>query len=247
MKINIERPALGFTCPECGSHHQETVLEKQPDGSKTLITHCSDCHFTANRHDREIVKDIFYKPSMLSITVENFLKAFESTDEWLQDQSVWTLVDNDVYSVYNMSEREVKESILEDLLSVWDYEKSNPDNKLSFKLSDLIRHVTGKEMRDFIKEAVAYDLEISQLIEISPESIRIKNQREVLQAAMEYCGVWFDGFEPEDDSVKLIQASESLKNLANEQKEVREAVVKSMLFDVTTALTANVEGPSTFQ
>ena len=74
--------------------------------------------------------------------------------------------------------------------------KKEKKTKVSFTKDDLIRFIYGQQRRR-ITEMLNHE-NISNLISVENDQIRIRDQHEILQAAMEFAGVWFGKYEPKD-------------------------------------------------
>ena len=145
-----------------------------------------------------------------------------SFDEMMQDQYGWSLVDNEVFSINNMSDREIRESIIEDLLVVTVYE-IREKTEVRYTQWSLVRWLPFYKRSSILK--MVDHCEIANLIERSEGKIRIRNDRNILRAAMEYCGVyyeeWFDKEELPKDLIglnsqvveELIEANGSFDNM----------------------------------
>lgn len=114
-------------------------------------------------------------------------------DKFLKEEMLFSLVHNEVFSVDNMSDREVRESILEDLLEVAAWESKN-DAKLNFTVETLVRFISNEKQKLRVFNALCHP-EITLLLTLPEEQLRIKSNWNIQQAAMDYCGVWHEGHE----------------------------------------------------
>lgn len=112
-------------------------------------------------------------------------------DETLNDIYMYSLVHTSVFSVDNMSDKELRESIIEDLLFITMLEKEEKI-VLEFDQQKMFRWLKAVQHSRVYNQML--DPEISGLIERKDGQIRIKDQQEILQAAMDYCGHWWEGF-----------------------------------------------------
>lgn len=116
-----------------------------------------------------------------------------SIPEIMNDELMFEVVHNDVFSINNMNDKEVCESIIHDILMVTMLEKE--DNvKIDFGQHHLFRWIKPHQHQRVFREML--NPEIQGLIESKNGQLRIKNIKEVLQAAMDYCGHWWNGFTP---------------------------------------------------
>lgn len=142
------------------------------------------------------------------MSVNDFPIRYKSFADFLNEEANWALVDNDVYSVRNMSEKELKQSIIQDIVGVTMFEKEFGYD-CYFGLSNLVVRLDG-EYCDKIHKLLATDPEITGMVEfVGGKGYRIKNDRETLQKAMDYSGVWYDGFDmPEDVIIRDMEGLE---------------------------------------
>lgn len=106
-----------------------------------------------------------------------------------------TIAHTSYYSIDYMCDRELREAIVEELLNVTMMERKN-NFQLDFGYNQLFKFVMRHHHKR-IKKALVHE-EICELItrqEINGKiQLRIKNNTAILQACMEYCGVYYDGF-----------------------------------------------------
>lgn len=106
-----------------------------------------------------------------------------------------TIAHTNYYSIDYMSDQELREAIVEELLNVTMMERKH-NFQLDFGYNQLFKFVMRHHYKR-IKAAMQHD-EISELMdnkEINGKiQLRIKNNPVILQAVMEYCGVFYDGF-----------------------------------------------------
>lgn len=172
-------------------------------------------------------------------------KAFDFNEEFrdpyklLNDGIIRQLVDNHLFSVKNMSPKELLESIVEDILMVTMWEIQS-ERKLHFGYTKLVQFLP-RQLHPLIYESLRNE-EISGLIEITvtqfhSKELRIKNNPVILQAAMDYCGVWYSGFTmPEEGVISLDR--EKIQSLGG-----IDAIGQSVLMDML----ANTASPVTKQ
>lgn len=99
------------------------------------------------------------------------------------------------FSIENMSDEELRQSIIEDLVAVTMWEKLM-SKKLHFGFSRFLYWIP-RYMHKRVREQMSHP-EIEGLICIqrteNNSEIRIRDNHAIIQAAMDYCGVWYDGF-----------------------------------------------------
>lgn len=138
----------------------------------------------------------------------DFESIYRDKEILLADEYIRQIVHNEVFSITNMNEDELKESVIEDILmfTMWELQTSE---SLSFTFSDLVRFLP-EDLHDIVKDALESD-EVSQYLDmVIGEEIRIIKNKIILQEAMDYCGVWYSGFAiPKDvEIVSVIKDSE---------------------------------------
>lgn len=114
-----------------------------------------------------------------------------SVEETLNDSLMFSLVHNNVFSINNMSDEELRQSIVDDVLLITMIEKEEKVT-IDFDQQQLFRWIKPTQ-HGWVYSQMGHP-EISGLIERKNGQIRIKDQHEILQAAMDYCGHWWDGF-----------------------------------------------------
>lgn len=135
----------------------------------------------------------------------DFPAEFRSGQVYLDEIFAWQLVaGRSISSVDNMSDRELRESIIDDLLgaTMWEIQT---EMKLEFTM-ERIRHNVGynKERYNRIVREMAHP-EIAGLIQMVDDKYpRIDPRSRVLYEAMEYCGTYYNGMKPSDPNAVLI-------------------------------------------
>ena len=171
--------------------------------------------------------------------MSDFRPEYADFNVLLNTDVAWEVVDNEIYSVANMSGREIRESIIQDALMVTMWEK-HFNKKAHYELKELYRNI--KNLR--LKSRVCIQLtnpEIIQMLDLSNgNSVRIKNDPAILQAAMDYCGVYYTGFEMSKECIVVNQ--ENLQHAVDAAGGIGE-LAQSVLMD----LNANTKNPGTMQ
>lgn len=114
-----------------------------------------------------------------------------SIEETMNDVLMFSVVHNNIFSINNMSDKELRESIVDDILMVTMMEKEEK-TPINFGQHELFRWIKPTQ-HGWVYSQMGHP-EIAGLIEHKNGQIRIKDVQEVLQAAMDYCGHWWDGF-----------------------------------------------------
>lgn len=119
-----------------------------------------------------------------------FLFNGDTFESFIADEMAFMLVDNDVYSIRAMSDCEVRESIVADLLDITMYEKEH-NEKCHFGFTELVRFLSPV-FHDRIKEAMKHE-EIAFMISRteSDDELRIRLEDPIRLEASRYCGVYY--------------------------------------------------------
>jgi hypothetical protein len=155
------------------------------------------------------------------------------------------LVNTSVFCTTNMDDRQLREAIVQDVLA---FTMLNVETKQSFNLDgqELMRFMRIQSERLRVARAFKHP-EISGLVKVSnplyawvdsPESrsntrIWMSTDRSVLQAAMDYCGVWYDGYMPTDMSGVIVVNTEALETAVEKHGGID---------NLATALAMDLEG-----
>lgn len=119
----------------------------------------------------------------------------ETCQKSFSDVFARTIAHTNYYSIEYMDARELREAIVEELLIVTMMERINKV-QLDFGYNQLFKFVLRSHHKR-IKTAMQHD-EICELMDNKEVNgkiqLRIKNVPAILQAVMEYCGVYYDGF-----------------------------------------------------
>lgn len=106
----------------------------------------------------------------------------------------WELVDGDILSIRSMDDEELKQALVEDMLSVRYWEVAG--KSLDFRPDDLLRHLPP-DLHERTRQAYA-DPFVQSLLDLRQDGqVRIHDHH--LQDAMDFAGVWHEGFEPLTD------------------------------------------------
>ena len=129
------------------------------------------------------------------MTNSNFHPDHVDPIAFLNCEDAFQITDNYVFSITNMTDRELREAIIHDILSITMWEKEN-NRKLHFGFTRLNRFLP-RHLHKRVSLQMKHD-EICNLIQIqrndSGSEIRIKDNHAILQAAMDYAGTWYTGF-----------------------------------------------------
>lgn len=124
---------------------------------------------------------------------------YATVNEWLADGYAWNIYhEEDVYSIRYMGNKELAESIVEDLLQLTFYEKRNKVN-VNFDFNTLVRFL--KSPGDIQRVKDIFETEVVQkfITIVGNNQVRIKDDRDTQQAAMDFCGSWMEGFDVPDE------------------------------------------------
>lgn len=106
----------------------------------------------------------------------------------------WSLVDNDLFSVRNMDDEELRQAVVEDLLAAADWERQG--KLIDIRSANLTRFLPA-ELHGRVASALADPFVQSLLERRDDDQVRI--HKDHLQDAMDFAGVWLEGFEPLTD------------------------------------------------
>lgn len=123
-----------------------------------------------------------------------------------------------MFSPKNMDDEELAEAFIDDVLGVTMWEIQTGQT-LNFNKIELLRYVS-KDQHDRIWSVVSHESVVG-LIQFNGDQIRIRNHREILHAAMDFCGTFYSGFSMPGGIVSLntslkdlVQCEEDLEALA---------------------------------
>lgn len=156
-----------------------------------------------------------------------------TVEEIMNNPLMFNVVHNDMFSINNMSNREVRESIIHDILMVTMIEKEK-NVTLNFGQSQLLRWIKPTQHNYVLTQM--NNEEIAGLIENKNGQLRIKYRREILQAAMDYCGYWYDGFEPPEDEKGIFHIRSKDFQLQSEDTDWFNQFYKNVLDKITAEL-----------
>jgi hypothetical protein len=119
-----------------------------------------------------------------------------------------------IFSPKHMTDEELAQSFIDDVLGVtiWEIQTGNT---LSFDKAELLRYVS-EDQHDRIWQMINHD-NVVGLIEFNGAQIRIRNNKNILQAAMDYCGAYYNGFMLEDG---VIMISANVKDSIQTEEEL---------------------------
>lgn len=126
--------------------------------------------------------------------------------DYFDDELCFFLVNTDVISVYNMTDQQIKQSIVDDILNVmFTLERK------SIKRSEIYRFI---DKDDFLVQYV--DMLLDELIDtdlikiVDLEIVTIEKHK--YQTAMDFCGTWYEGYTV-PDGVEVFGLSDKSKEL----------------------------------
>lgn len=123
----------------------------------------------------------------------DFVEEHRDPKLFLGCEAAYQVVHNDVFSVLNMTDEELQQSIVEDILAVTFWEDQT-ENKVKFGLEELLRFVGPFELRERVT-LMLKDPGVACYIKGDHNDLRIKDDRAIRQAAMDKCGMWFSGYD----------------------------------------------------
>lgn len=171
--------------------------------------------------------------------MSDFHKSLRNPEFFLGMEDIWEVVHNDIYSIEKMSEEELRQAIVQDVLGVTMWEK-HFGQKLHFGRTQLLRFVEQKHFW-LILNAMQHE-EIVHLLDVrntaEEHEVRIRDDRTILQAAMDYCGIWYTGFEMPPDAI--VRADDADERVIEEYGSL-ENLAMSMAMDLQTVGTASIK------
>lgn len=136
---------------------------------------------------------------------------YANPEEWLADCYAWNVWhDGEVYSIDNMDDKQLMESILEDLLQLTFYETSNSVS-VHFTYATLVRFLPKTAQRNRVKEMLESETVQKYVTTDQNGMLRIKNDRHLQQEMMDLIGVWMEGFDVPDSPGIIRVNNEVLK------------------------------------
>lgn len=118
---------------------------------------------------------------------------------------LWEVTHTPVFSIKNMNDHELRQSILQDLLILHEYYLAEG---ATLKWWELFRFLPAswESQRYWILDQLVHP-DIYCFIELlSDDTIRIRQDRVLMQAAMDYANFWLQGFDMPPDAIVVGQA-----------------------------------------
>lgn len=125
----------------------------------------------------------------------DFYPDFIDFNIFLAEELAWQVVNGDVFNINNMTDEELRCSIIDDVLAVTIWEKQTGE-KVKYDISTLTRYLTDEQCVR-VMEAMKHE-SIVGLFDLTADHVRIVDSKEVLQAAMAYAEVWYTGYDMPD-------------------------------------------------
>lgn len=162
----------------------------------------------------------------------DFVEIFRDPKVFLAEEAAFQIVDNDVFSIWNMSEHELLEAIIEDILAVTMWEKQT-EKAIHFTAVELVRFLRPARSWSKVLNTLP-DPRIRNMISNVPgELIRIKDNPEILQMAMDFCGVWYTGFKPSKETKVIIPNREMIQTETKKYGDIS-TLAKSLMMDASS-------------
>lgn len=98
----------------------------------------------------------------------------------------------EIFSIGAMSDEEVHQSVIQDILAATMIQKEQGVS-LEYDFANMIRFVDARNHERVI--AALHDEEVQSLIIQENGQYRIADEPTVLQAAMDFCGIYYEGFD----------------------------------------------------
>lgn len=172
----------------------------------------------------------------------DFFDEFEDPQVLLNEENCFQVTHGRYFSIVNMSDEELRQAIINDLLVITMWEKQF-EKKLHYGMTRLM-HFIPRAMHKRVMNQLTHD-EIGGFIEITKvgtgSEIRIKDVHEVLQAAMDYCGAWYSGFKADEDAI-FIDRDNLLEKFGSKEEaaaSIAGLVIEEMMTNAPTTKTVN--------
>lgn len=159
---------------------------------------------------------------------KDFCESITDFNAMLADEDVWQITDGEFFSVKNMSDVELGESIVNDVLIATFYEKEG--NVVNFTPEILVRFLRGPVRQKVLEKLQSNDL--ARYFDTTNGQLRIKNDRNILQAAQDYAGVIYGDFEFTDKTQPYIEIDRSAVSAAAGAAGSFENLVASLSMDL---------------
>lgn len=137
----------------------------------------------------------------MSSNKSNFHPLCRDPEFFLGDEESWEVKMGESFSIVNMSDAELMEAIVQDVLCVTAWEQEM-NRKLDFGIEQLLRFVPSQIWREKVVLLLKQG-EIKGLFDQNGTQVRIKSDRAVMQTAMDYCGLWMYGYDIPDSALKF--------------------------------------------
>lgn len=148
-------------------------------------------------------------------------------EKFIKDPYVRELIDSEFISVDDFTSDEQREAIIQDILTMTFWEKRY-NKKLNFDFDELMRFVKPYR-RPHIQDQLMH-ASVQALITMDEGQLRIKPNREIEQAAMDFCGVYFTGYVmPEGAIIINREAFEASVQLHGGLEQFTESVLMDVL------------------
>lgn len=158
----------------------------------------------------------------------DFNEVFTNFTIMLADEDVWQITDGEFFSVKNMTDAELGESIVNDVLIATFYEKEG--NVVNFTPEILVRFLHGPLRQKVLEKLQSSDL--AWYFDTTNGQLRIRNERNILQAAQDYAGVIYSDFEFTDKTQPYIEIDHGAARKAIDEAGGFENLVASLNMDL---------------
>ena len=166
----------------------------------------------------------------------NAMQVFEFLKNFMGDSVGRQLGDQPFCKVADFTDDELCQAIVDDILAVTMFERVTTNKIGMFDKEELVKFA-GEENKGRIKLLI-HRVDIKHLIVFHEDgNLRIPNEHEILQAAMDYCGCVYDGF-------KMVEGEQyfSLNMAKIEEMGGIEAVAEQVAMDIVAEEMASEKG-----
>lgn len=119
-------------------------------------------------------------------------------NRFINDPLIRELADTEFCSLSGYTDEEIRQSVVQDILTITFWEKTFGEKKL-FNLLELLKFVHRDNLYRVLD--ALHHPEVSGLVERTKDGLRIRNNRSIEQHAMDYCGVYMSGYDMPEGTI----------------------------------------------
>lgn len=162
----------------------------------------------------------------------NFHPTHNTADKFLGERYTRELMsDGLAWCTTNMSDEELRMAIIGDLVSYTMWEKEF-NIQLPITFEELTRFVLPEDV-ERIRQQLEHE-EIKHLFVFDNNVYRMKDDRAVLQAAMDFTGIWYETYVPPEGSEGIVVTNREVLTEAVEKYGSVDNLAKALAMDLET-------------